>query len=97
MFQSSFLFRLSLLALIIGSVAMINNGRMLARQGSNASAQSAQLINGYPQFQLNGQAFFAHSTAFFYNGKLIEFGDTRQLFTKPREQQTEDYITGRFG
>ena len=36
-------------------------------------------------------------TAFFYNGKLIEFGDTRQLFTKPREQQTEDYITGRFG
>jgi phosphate transport system ATP-binding protein len=37
------------------------------------------------------------STAFFYNGKLIEFGDTRQLFTKPREQQTEDYITGRFG
>jgi phosphate transport system ATP-binding protein len=37
------------------------------------------------------------STAFFYNGKLIEFGDTQQLFTKPREQQTEDYITGRFG
>ncbi len=37
------------------------------------------------------------STAFFYQGKLIEFGDTRQLFTKPREKQTEDYITGRFG
>jgi phosphate transport system ATP-binding protein len=37
------------------------------------------------------------ATAFFYNGRLIEFGDTRQLFTKPREQQTEDYITGRFG
>jgi len=36
-------------------------------------------------------------TAFFYTGRLIEFGDTRQLFTKPREQQTEDYITGRFG
>ncbi|MFO1092312.1 MAG: phosphate ABC transporter ATP-binding protein PstB [Planctomycetaceae bacterium] len=37
------------------------------------------------------------ATAFFYNGKLIECGDTRELFTKPREQQTEDYITGRFG
>jgi phosphate transport system ATP-binding protein len=37
------------------------------------------------------------ATAFFYTGKLIEFGDTKQLFTKPREKQTEDYITGRFG
>lgn len=36
-------------------------------------------------------------TAFLYLGKLIEFGDTSQLFVKPREKQTEDYITGRFG
>lgn len=36
-------------------------------------------------------------TAFFFQGRLIEAGDTRQLFTKPAEQQTEDYITGRFG
>ena len=36
-------------------------------------------------------------TAFFYQGKLIEFGPTTQLFTKPGEKQTEDYITGRFG
>jgi phosphate transport system ATP-binding protein len=36
-------------------------------------------------------------TAFLYEGRLIEFGPTRQVFTKPREQQTEDYITGRFG
>jgi phosphate transport system ATP-binding protein len=36
-------------------------------------------------------------TAFFYTGKLVEFGDTRQMFTKPKEKQTEDYITGRFG
>jgi phosphate transport system ATP-binding protein len=36
-------------------------------------------------------------TAFFYEGRLIEFGDTKQLFTKPGEKQTEDYITGRFG
>ena len=28
---------------------------------------------------------------------LIEFGDTRQIFTNPRDKRTEDYITGRFG
>jgi phosphate transport system ATP-binding protein len=36
-------------------------------------------------------------TAFLYEGRLIEFGLTRRLFTKPRESRTEDYITGRFG
>jgi phosphate transport system ATP-binding protein len=36
-------------------------------------------------------------TAFFYQGHIVEFGNTEELFTKPREQQTEDYITGRFG
>ena len=36
-------------------------------------------------------------TAFFYEGVLVEMGDTRGLFTKPKEKQTEEYITGRFG
>ena len=36
-------------------------------------------------------------TAFFYEGKLIETGDTAQIFTNPRNPQTEDYVTGRFG
>ena len=36
-------------------------------------------------------------TAFFYMGRLIEAGDTETLFTRPGLQQTEDYITGRFG
>jgi phosphate transport system ATP-binding protein len=36
-------------------------------------------------------------TAFFYEGDLIEFGETKQIFTKPAEKRTEDYITGRFG
>ena len=36
-------------------------------------------------------------TAFFYMGRLIEFDETGKLFTNPREKQTEDYITGRFG
>jgi len=36
-------------------------------------------------------------TAFFYLGRLIEFGQTTTIFTNPKERQTEDYITGRFG
>ena len=36
-------------------------------------------------------------TSFFFEGKLIESGNTRELFTNPKEKQTEDYITGRFG
>ena len=36
-------------------------------------------------------------TAFFYEGALIEFDATKQIFTMPKEKKTEDYITGRFG
>ena len=36
-------------------------------------------------------------TAFFYLGRLIEFSDTRKMFSNPAQRQTEDYITGRFG
>ena len=36
-------------------------------------------------------------TAYMYLGELIEFGDTDNLFIKPQNRQTEDYITGRFG
>jgi len=36
-------------------------------------------------------------TAFMYLGELIEFGQTETMFTRPTKQQTEDYITGRFG
>ncbi|MGD9868231.1 MAG: phosphate ABC transporter ATP-binding protein PstB [Hyphomicrobiales bacterium] len=36
-------------------------------------------------------------TAFFHMGVLVEQGDTTQIFTNPREQRTQDYITGRFG
>ena len=36
-------------------------------------------------------------TAFMYMGELIEFGETDQIFTKPRLKKTEDYITGRYG
>lgn len=36
-------------------------------------------------------------TAFFYMGKLIEYADTRNIFTKPSNPQTEAYVSGRFG
>jgi len=36
-------------------------------------------------------------TAYMYLGELIEFGQTEQIFMKPARQETEDYITGRFG
>ena len=36
-------------------------------------------------------------TAFMYLGELVEFGETKRIFTHPEKQQTQDYITGRFG
>jgi phosphate transport system ATP-binding protein len=36
-------------------------------------------------------------TAFMYLGELVEFGDTKKLFTNPTDSRTQDYITGRFG
>jgi phosphate transport system ATP-binding protein len=39
----------------------------------------------------------SENTAFFHLGELIEFGNTSDIFTNPREQRTKDYITGRFG
>jgi phosphate transport system ATP-binding protein len=37
------------------------------------------------------------ATAFFYMGELVEAGETEQIFTNPRQQRTEDYVTGKFG
>jgi phosphate transport system ATP-binding protein len=37
------------------------------------------------------------ATAFFYLGELVEFNETKRIFTNPKEKRTEDYITGRFG
>tara|TARA_Y100000590_G_scaffold445062_1_gene576658 strand:- start:1828 stop:2580 length:753 start_codon:yes stop_codon:yes gene_type:complete len=37
------------------------------------------------------------NTLFLYEGNLIEYADTKKIFTNPKEKQTEDYITGRFG
>ena len=42
-------------------------------------------------------ARISDKTAFFLLGELVEFGDTEQIFSMPRDKRTEDYITGRFG
>ena len=39
----------------------------------------------------------ADKTAFFLNGEVVEYGKTDEVFYKPRDKRTEDYITGRFG
>ncbi len=37
------------------------------------------------------------STAFFYLGNMVEYGETKRVFTNPEKEQTQNYITGRFG
>jgi phosphate transport system ATP-binding protein len=39
----------------------------------------------------------SQKTAFFHVGHLVEFGDTGQIFTNPKDERTESYITGRIG
>jgi phosphate transport system ATP-binding protein len=46
---------------------------------------------------LHQAARTADYTAFMYIGDLVEFGESSQIFTNPKEQKTENYITGRFG
>lgn len=46
---------------------------------------------------LQQAARVSDETAFFFLGRVVESGPTQQIFTSPRESQTDDYITGRFG
>jgi phosphate transport system ATP-binding protein len=46
---------------------------------------------------MNQAARVSECTAFFLLGELIEYGDTKTVFTNPRDKRTEDYISGRFG
>lgn len=42
-------------------------------------------------------ARISDDTAFFYKGKIVEFADTKTIFSNPKNKKTEEYITGRFG
>ncbi len=46
---------------------------------------------------MNQASRISDLTTFFYMGELIETGDTKQIFTNPEKQETQNYITGRFG
>ncbi len=46
---------------------------------------------------LQQAARVSDKTAFFWLGRLVEFGPTADMFTAPKDKLTEDYITGRFG
>ena len=39
----------------------------------------------------------SQKTAFFHLGTLVEYGETTEIFTNPRQTRTKDYITGRYG
>jgi phosphate transport system ATP-binding protein len=70
-----------------------------------ATARIEELINQLKQHytivivthNMQQAARVSDNTAFMYLGRLIEYGGTAEMFTKPRKEQTEDYITGRFG
>jgi hypothetical protein len=64
MMNSSLIFRFSLIVLIALLAVMTETVRSSAERNPESSVR---IINGYPQFQLGGQPFFAHSAAFFYN------------------------------
>jgi len=70
-----------------------------------ATAQIEELLNNLKRkltivivtHNMQQSARVSDFTAYMYLGKLIEYTDTKQLFTKPSRKETEDYITGRFG
>jgi len=70
-----------------------------------ATASVEELINDLKQnytvvivtHNMEQAARLSDKTAFFLNGFVIEADETNQLFTNPREKETEDYITGKFG
>jgi phosphate transport system ATP-binding protein len=70
-----------------------------------ATAQIEELLNNLKRkltivivtHNMQQAARVSDFTAYMYLGKLIEYSNTNQLFTKPSRKETEDYITGRFG
>ncbi len=61
----------------------------------------AELVSKYTlvivTHSMQQAARVSNLTAFMYLGDLVEFGDTKRMFTSPEQKQTQDYITGRFG
>src|SRR5262245_23620969 len=67
MVRSSFLVRFVLFALSLTLAAVIKADKMKAQHFDANPGEPVQIVDGYPRFQFEGQPFFAHSAAFFYN------------------------------
>ncbi len=67
MVRSSFLICLILFVFSLSLLAVIKADKTQARRAEANTGQQVQIVGGYPKFHLNGQPFFAHSAAFFYN------------------------------
>ena len=63
----------------------------------NGLAKGRRALDELVEHSLKQAARVSDYTAFFYMGSLVEMGRTNTLFTNPREERTEAYITGRFG
>ena len=70
-----------------------------------ATAQIEELINDLKEnfcvvivtHSMQQAARVSQRTAYFHLGKLVEVGETEQMFTTPQHEMTQNYITGRFG
>lgn len=80
MMNSSLSLRLSLVTLLALLAVVVKTDQSRAERNPE---QPVQIVNGYPQFQLRGQPFFAHSAAFFYN--RIPRGEWGASLVKLRE------------
>jgi hypothetical protein len=99
------LHKLAILGLAIALGLSASASAQMMINGAGAVVISYNL-DGNPALKLDGETIAdiflgkikkCDYTAFFYIGRLIEFGPTTKIFTNPSERQMEDYITGRFG
>jgi hypothetical protein len=65
--------------------------------GAPSFAQTVVTMNTVQIFGTIDPAKISDYTDYMYLGDFVEFGETEQVFFKPKHKETEDYITGRFG
>ena len=94
---------LKLTALELGK--KIKAGEVTVREAVRAVIEQAKevepAINSYVTLDEEGAyaqaARVSDKTAFFYMGEMVEFDQTKKIFTNPEKEATQNYITGRFG
>ena len=69
--------------------------QFILANGNKMTNEEMRLAQGVDNMQQAGR--ISDKTAFFYMGELLEYNDTKQIFTNPKHEKTQNYITGRFG